>query len=87
MVLPLAPTAEELAEMSPQQRAELKRKLEDNVFGADCKRDHHGRPIEQGIGSPGNENVNHLRALEAQKAGREINEAILNSVKRGVAID
>jgi hypothetical protein len=78
----LAPTAEELSEMSPAQKAERLRAMEANVFGADCKRDKNGKPMEQGIGSPGNINDNHLAALAKEKKDRDLNEAILNSVKR-----
>lgn len=76
-------TEEELAALSPAELRTYRAVQEANVFGHDHKKDAQGRPIEQGIGSPGNENINHVRALEAQKSGREINEAILASVRRG----
>lgn len=38
------------------------------VFGEDVKLDDNGRPIEQGIGSPGNESLSHYAAL-AQTLG------------------
>jgi hypothetical protein len=47
--------------------AAVKRHFENekrHVFGHDYKVDKHGKPIEQGIGSPGNESENHYRALE-----------------------
>ena len=34
------------------------------VFGADVKFDEKGHPIEQGIGSPGNQPMSHWLALE-----------------------
>ncbi len=42
---------------------------EKNVFGHDAKKDSQGRYIEQGIGSPGHESLNHFVAI--QKAERE----------------
>lgn len=45
---------------------------DERVFGAGFKRDSNGDPIEQGIGSPGNENVNHFRAM-LQNEQRGIN--------------
>jgi hypothetical protein len=77
-----AKTPDELAELTPEERRAHFRKEEDIVFGADCKRDRNGKCIEQGIGSPGNINDNHLFELARQKAGRDLNEAILKSVKQ-----
>ncbi len=64
----LAPTAEELAEMTPQQIAERKRAMEENVFGAGFRRDQNGRPIEMGIGSAHQQSQHHLAALAREKA-------------------
>jgi hypothetical protein len=64
----LAPTDEELSEMTPQQIAERKRAMEDNVFGANCPRDRLGKPIEQGIGSASRQSSHHLQALAREKA-------------------
>lgn len=36
--------------------------VEANVFGHDHKKDRHGDPIEQGIGSPGNQTQNSVNA-------------------------
>jgi hypothetical protein len=33
------------------------------VFGHDVKHDRHKNPIEQGIGSPGHETLNHFKAI------------------------
>jgi hypothetical protein len=35
-----------------------------NVFGFDHKTDRSGKPIEQGIGSPGNQSANSVAAFE-----------------------
>jgi hypothetical protein len=35
-----------------------------HVFGDDYKTDKHGHPIEQGIGSKGNETANHFQAIK-----------------------
>lgn len=41
------------------------------VFGQDMKL-KNGKPVEQGIGSPGNETENHFRAIEqGEREGRE----------------
>ena len=55
---------DELSIMTPEQIAEYKRAELLNVFGHDVKFDRQGRPIEQGIGSIGNESHNHFLALE-----------------------
>jgi hypothetical protein len=36
--------------------------VQDNVFGVDHKKDRKGNPIEQGIGSPGNQTRNSIEA-------------------------
>jgi hypothetical protein len=42
------------------------------TFGHDYKRDRNGKPIEQGVGSPGNESINHFISLKkAEQAGIE----------------
>jgi hypothetical protein len=56
-------TAEEIAAMNPDERREyddLQRRI---VFGHDSKVDKAGRPIEQGIGSEGNQSLNHFQAI------------------------
>jgi hypothetical protein len=73
---------EELDELSPADRLKYERAQIENIYGHDVQF-KNGKPVEKGLGSPGNENINHLRALEAQKAGREMNEAILNAARRG----
>jgi hypothetical protein len=71
----------ELAELSPGERLKYERAQVENCFGHEVKF-KNGVPQEVGVGSPGNENINHVRALEAQKAGREMNEAILSAARR-----
>jgi hypothetical protein len=56
-------TPAELAMMSPQEIAAYKEAERKNVFGFDHKTDRHGNPIEQGIGSKGNESVNHFASM------------------------
>ena len=41
---------------------DAKRKVEEDVFGVGFKRDANGRPIERGIGAPGNELAQHVAA-------------------------
>lgn len=38
--------------------------VENNVFGADHKKDKKGNPIEQGIGSAGNQTANSIKAYK-----------------------
>jgi hypothetical protein len=72
----------ELAELSPGERLKYERAQLENVYGHEVKF-KNGVPQEVGVGSPGHENINHVRALEAQKAGRELNQAILDAARRG----
>lgn len=45
---------------------------ETRVFGVNPKRDRKGRPIEDGIGSKGNETTNHFDAMaERERRGLE----------------
>lgn len=60
---PLEPTSEELANMSPQEREVLPELLHRNTFGEDYQVDANGRPIEQGVGAPGRETLNHFNAM------------------------
>jgi hypothetical protein len=77
----LSMSHEEIAELSPVERLKYERAQAENVFGVDVKF-KNGRPVEVGVGSPGNTNANHLAALERERSGRDINEAILASVKQ-----
>jgi hypothetical protein len=38
-------------------------KVDESVFGHDAKKDRNGNFIQQGIGSPGHETVNHFAAI------------------------
>jgi hypothetical protein len=73
---------EEYSELTEPQRRKYHRAQLENCYGHDVKF-KNGVPQECGIGSPGFETENHYRALEAQQAGRAMNEAVLNSLKRG----
>jgi hypothetical protein len=59
--------AAEEAGQPPPSEAELTRIVEEAerkaVFGFDYKTDKHGNPIQQGIGSPGHETINHFNSL------------------------
>jgi hypothetical protein len=46
-----------------QMEQDSRRKADEDVFGAGFQRDKNGRPIERGIGSPGNENETHFLAI------------------------
>jgi hypothetical protein len=62
--------------MTPEQIAERRRLMEFNVFGANCPRDRHGRPIEQGIGSAAQQSQHHLAALAREKAEADQRKAM-----------
>jgi hypothetical protein len=56
-------TIEEFDELTPAERKAHLANEEKIVFGADAPK-QKGKPVEQGIGSPGNENENHFAAIE-----------------------
>lgn len=53
----------ELATLTPEEYAAWKANQFTNVYGSNFQRDAHGRPVEAGIGSPGNETANHWAAM------------------------
>jgi hypothetical protein len=57
-------TPDELAVMTPEERAAWRAGEDIAVFGVGFKRDRNGRPIEQGIGSPANPSPQHFAMLE-----------------------
>jgi hypothetical protein len=54
----------ELSLMSPEEIAAWREQERQHVFGFGYKVDGNGKPIEQGIGSKGNESVNHFAAMK-----------------------
>lgn len=63
----LAMTEADIAELPPE---DLKRYLatqEQTVFGHDHRKNRHGQPVEQGIGSPGRETRNHWDAMRKRE--------------------
>jgi hypothetical protein len=58
-------------EVQARMMEEAKRKAEEDVFGVGFQRDRNGKPIERGIGAPGNETEHHFTALEKAE-GREV---------------
>ena len=85
-------TNEELANLAPEERKAHFAAEERLVFGQTFRRAKGGTPIEQGIGSPGHETLNHFAALEAAErlgfeepgtAKRLRDEAKARSKKRG----
>ena len=79
-----AKTAEELSWMTPEERAAHWEAEARNVFGADYKRDKHGRPIEQGRGSKLQPTVNSMAALLAAEGLDSYRRAIEEATKAGV---
>lgn len=53
--------------MTPQERAVLPELLRRNNFGVDYQVDADGEPIEQGIGAPGHETMNHFNAMRGRE--------------------
>jgi hypothetical protein len=75
-------TPAELAEMTPAERKEHFAAEERTVFGADFKRDKHGRPIEQGVGSPGHEDERHFAAIRKYEGIEAEQKARAEAAKR-----
>lgn len=80
-------TQVEIDAMSPDELKAYKIAQENIVFGSDHKNDRKGKPIEQGIGSPGRENENHFAAIrkwegpEAEQKAREAARAFRAKAK------
>jgi hypothetical protein len=74
-------TAEEIQAMTPEQRAVYDEEQRKTVFGFDYKKDASGRPLEQGIGSPGHETENHYAALAKAEGQAAVDAARLRSKK------
>jgi hypothetical protein len=78
--------ADELAELTPEEKRIHFENEAKNVFGHDYKRDKHGRPIEQGIGSAQQVTEAHLQAL-AKAEGQEVaDRARADAIKRGTLV-
>ena len=78
-------TQEELSEMT---KAEIKEHLSEEervVFGQDFRRDRHGRPVERGIGAPGNESENHFRSIERYEGKEAADRARAEAAKHRAA--
>lgn len=73
-------TMEELDAMSPEERKVHRAEEEKIVFGHDFKK-VKGKPVEQGIGSPGRENQNHLNAIRKYE-GEDAYKAALAKAKK-----
>lgn len=55
------------------------------TFGFDYKRDKHGKPIEQGSGSKGNETLNHFTAIRQYEGEAAYDAAVREIFKRDPA--
>jgi hypothetical protein len=78
-----------LAELPLDMQKEIQRQhdriaLED-VYGMDFKTDAKGRPIEQGIGAPGNETEQHFAAIEKYHGPEAARQARAAAEKRKAA--
>jgi hypothetical protein len=63
--------------------AEAKRRVEEDVFGVGFRRDRSGRPVEQGIGSPGHETEQHYDALSRYEGQSAADVARAKAKARG----
>jgi hypothetical protein len=77
-------TREELSGMSAEERKAHFEAEARNIFGHDFKRDRHGKPIEQGLGSPQQPTRQHINALRAAEGDDAANAAIEAAKKRGL---
>jgi len=69
--------------ISPKKMKRIK-----TVFGHDVKFDDKGRPIEQGIGAPGHETMNHYAALaKATRIENKVNPSPENAAAAKAAAD
>lgn len=78
-LMPVSRPPEEIAELKEAEArgelpkgtmADLKERIDKQVFGADFKRDKNGKPIEVGIGTLLNPSINDYRAtLAGEQAG------------------
>lgn len=73
-------TQEELSMMSPAEIKEHRAEEEKIVFGTDFKQ-VKGKPVEQGIGSPGRETPNHFNAIRKYE-GEEAYKAAIAKAKK-----
>jgi len=73
-------TMEELDAMTPEEKRLHRAEEEKIVFGTDFKK-VKGKPVEQGIGSPGRETPNHLNAIRKYE-GEEAYQAALAKAKK-----
>jgi hypothetical protein len=74
-------TKEEVEAMPPEQRAIYDEEQRKIVSGHDYKKDANGNPVEQGIGAPGHETVNHYAALAKAEGQAAVDAARLRSKK------
>jgi DNA repair protein RadD len=70
-------------ELTPDEQKAHRAAEELNVFGVGFRRDKGGRPIEQGIGAPGNESENHFLALAKAETQEIADAARAAAIKRG----
>jgi hypothetical protein len=56
-------TIEEMEALTPEERVAHFAAEEKIVFGQNFQRDRNGIPVENGVGAPGRESLNHLTAL------------------------
>lgn len=68
-------TPEERGNMSPAELKAHQAEEDKIVFGHDFKR-VKGKPVEQGIGSPGRETANHLNAIRKYEGEEAYQKAL-----------
>jgi hypothetical protein len=72
-------TQEETEALTPEQRVAHQAAEDLVVFGVNAKRDRNGNYIEQGVGSPGRESLNHLAAIRKHE-GDDAYQAAVDAI-------
>jgi hypothetical protein len=74
-------TIEEMAALTPEEKVAHFAAEENTVFGDDHKK-RDGLPIEQGIGSPGHESINHYRSIRRSEGEEAYAKAVAELKRR-----
>ena len=64
-------------------REQAEQEMARRVFGHDHRTDRHGRPVEQGIGSPGHESPQHWDSLGKYEGADAVALARAKAAKKG----
>lgn len=76
-------TAHELVRDDGFTPEQARREMDRRVFGHDVKYDRHGKPIEQGIGSPSQPTEQHFQMLAKHEGAEVAAKARADAIKAG----